>query len=187
LLVAHYDSVPAGPGAADAGHAVAIILETLELLQQKPFKNDLVVLINEGEEAGLLGAEAFMKEHPLAKTIDVVINMEARGNQGKSLLFETGENNYRLMKLFQQTAKNPSSNSLAYEIYKLLPNDTDLTVFKRHGITGVNFAFQGRVNHYHTPMDNIENLSPRENNNTSEKSSKSTCNLILKSDASFNA
>jgi len=160
LLVAHYDSVPAGPGAADAGHAVAIILETLELLQQKPFKNDLVVLINEGEEAGLLGAEAFMKEHPLAKTIDVVINMEARGNQGKSLLFETGENNYRLMKLFQQTAKNPSSNSLAYEIYKLLPNDTDLTVFKRHGITGVNFAFQGRVNHYHTPMDNIENLSP---------------------------
>ncbi len=160
LLVAHYDSVAAGQGAADAGHAVASIIELLELLQHTGFKNDLVVLINEGEEQGLLGAEAFMKEHPLAKTIDVVINMEARGNSGKSLLFETGENNYRLIRLFQQSASNPTGNSLAYEIYKLLPNDTDLSVFKRYGLTGINFAFQGRVNHYHTPMDNIENLSP---------------------------
>jgi len=160
LLVAHYDSVAAGPGAADAGHAVATILELLELLKpQTPFKNDLIVLINEGEEQGLLGAEAFMKEHPLAKEVDVVVNMEARGNQGKSLLFETGDNNYRLMKLFQQSAEKPSSNSLAYEIYKLLPNDTDLNVFKRYGKTGINFAFQGRVSHYHTPLDNLQNLS----------------------------
>jgi len=161
LLVAHYDSVPAGSGAADAGHAVAIILEILQLMnEQAPFKNDLIVLINEGEEYGLLGAEAFMKEHPLAKTVDVVINMEARGNQGKSLLFETGEDNFRLMKLYQEYAKNPLGNSITYEIYKLLPNDTDLTVFKRNGITGVNFAFQGHVSHYHTPADNIQNLSP---------------------------
>jgi len=161
LLMAHYDSVPAAAGAADAGHAVAIILEILEMMKQQPtFKNDLIVLINEGEEFGLLGAEAFVKEHPLAATVDVVINMEARGNKGKSLLFETGENNYRLLKLYQQYAKNPTSNSLTYEIYKLLPNDTDLTVLKRFGKTGVNFAFQGRVSHYHTPLDNIQNLSP---------------------------
>ncbi len=161
LLMAHYDSVPAGSGAADAGHAVAIILELLELLSdQPPAKNDLIILFNEGEEAGLLGAEAFMKEHPLAKKVDVVINMEARGNQGISLLFETGEDNYALMKRYQQFAKRPFSNSITYEIYKLLPNDTDLTVFKRYGITGVNFAFQGRVSHYHTPLDNMENLSP---------------------------
>ncbi|MCP3672951.1 MAG: M28 family peptidase, partial [Gammaproteobacteria bacterium] len=120
---------------------------------------DLIVLINEGEEFGLLGAEAFMKQHPLGKTVDVVINMEARGNQGKSILFETGEDNFRLIKLYQEYAKNPLSNSLASEIYKLLPNDTDLTVFKRNGISGVNFAFMGNVNHYHTPADNIQNLS----------------------------
>ncbi len=160
LLVAHYDSVPAGPGAADAGHAVAIILEMLELMKrQAPFKNDLIVLINEGEEFGLLGAEAFMKQHALGKTVDVVINMEARGNQGKSILFETGEDSFRLIKLYQEYAKNTLTNSFTSEIYKLLPNDTDLTVFKRNGITGVNFAFQGNVSHYHTPADNIQNLS----------------------------
>ena len=160
LLTAHYDSVPAGQGAADDGQGVAIILELLNMLkQQAAFKNDLIVLINEGEEVGLLGAKAFMEQHPLAKTVDVVINLEARGNQGKSLLFETGEDNYRLMKLYQQYAIEPLSNSLSYEIYKLLPNDTDLTVFKRQGVTGVNFAFQGRVTHYHTPLDNLANLS----------------------------
>ena len=161
MMMAHFDSHPSGPGAGDAGHAVAIILELMDMLkQQAPLKNDLVILINEGEESGLLGAEAFMASHPLAKTIDVVINMEARGNQGKSLLFETGENNYGLIKLYQKYAKEPMSNSISYEIYKLLPNDTDLTVTKRYGITGVNFAFSGRVNHYHTGLDNIENLSP---------------------------
>ncbi|MFT5453049.1 MAG: hypothetical protein ACI9N9_002548 [Enterobacterales bacterium] len=161
LMMAHYDSHPSGPGAADAGHAVAIIIELLDMLKkQPPLKNDLVVLINEGEESGLLGAEAFMANHPLAKTIDVVVNMEARGNQGKSLLFETGENNYGLIKLYQEYAKEPMSNSISYEIYKLLPNDTDLTVTKRYDITGVNFAFSGRLNHYHTALDNIENLSP---------------------------
>ncbi|PCJ49735.1 MAG: hypothetical protein COA74_04590 [Gammaproteobacteria bacterium] len=160
LLMAHYDSHPSGPGAGDAGHAVAIILELLDMLnKQPPFKNDLVILINEGEEAGLLGAEAFMAEHPLAKTIDVVINLEARGNQGKSLLFETSENNYGLIKLYQEHAKQPFANSISYEIYKLLPNDTDLTVTRRYDISGVNFAFLGRVNHYHTALDNIENLS----------------------------
>lgn len=161
LMMAHYDSHPSGPGAGDAGHAVAIIIELLDMLKkQPPLKNNLVILINEGEEAGLLGAEAFMANHPLSKTIDVVINMEARGNQGKSLLFETGENNYGLIKLYQQNAKEPMSNSISYEVYKLLPNDTDLTVTKRYGIPGVNFAFSGRVNHYHTALDNIENLSP---------------------------
>jgi len=75
-------------------------------------------------------------------------------------LFETGDNNYRLMKSYQQFVRQPLSNSITYEIYKLLPNDTDFTVFKRYGITGVNFAFQGRVSHYHTPLDNMENLSP---------------------------
>lgn len=161
LLMAHYDSVPASPGAADASHAVAIIIELLDSLkQQNIYKNDLIVLINEGEEFGLLGARAFMEQHPLAESVDVVINLEARGNQGKSILFETGENNYRLMRLYQQYAKSPLSNSMTYEIYKLLPNDTDLTVMKQHGKTGVNFAFQDRLSHYHTPLDNRDNLSP---------------------------
>ena len=54
----------------------------------------------------------------------------------------------------------PSTSSLFYEVYEHLPNDTDLTVFKRLGLAGINFAAIGHVVHYHTPLDNLENVRP---------------------------
>ena len=54
----------------------------------------------------------------------------------------------------------PATSSLYYDIYELLPNDTDLTVFKRAGLAGVGFAHIGRPVHYHTPLDNFANVTP---------------------------
>src|SRR5690606_24229526 len=56
------------------------------------------------------------------------------------------------------TAARPSALSLSYEIYRLLPNDTDLTVLKGHGLQGMNFAFIGGVLRYHTPRDDLAHL-----------------------------
>ncbi|HKI86255.1 MAG TPA: M28 family peptidase, partial [Thermoanaerobaculia bacterium] len=57
LLAAHYDSVPAGPGASDDGSGVASILEIARALKAGPPPlHPVVYLIDEGEEAGLLGA-----------------------------------------------------------------------------------------------------------------------------------
>src|SRR5216684_6900645 len=68
MLAAHYDSVAAGPGAGDDGAGVAAILETLRALRAgPPLRNDIILLITDGEEAGLLGASAFVAEHPWAK------------------------------------------------------------------------------------------------------------------------
>ena len=50
------------------------------------------------------------------------------------------------------------SNSLYYFIYKLLPNDTDFTVFKAAGYEGLNFALIGDVERYHTPQDDFAHL-----------------------------
>lgn len=159
LLSAHYDSVSAGPGGSDAGAAVGTLLETARLLTlaEQP-RNSIVLLFNEGEEFGLFGAKAFMEKHPLAKTLQLAINVEARGSSGKSVMFETGEDSGWLVEHYAQTAKAPLSSSLFYEVYKFLPNDTDLTVFKRHGLQGLNFAHAERLPHYHTPLDNLENL-----------------------------
>jgi hypothetical protein len=159
LLSAHYDSVGAGPGGSDAGAAVGTLLETARLLSltEQP-RNSIVLLFNEGEEFGLFGALAFMQHHPLAKTLQLAINVEARGSSGKSVMFETGEDSGWLVKHYAQTAKAPLSSSLFYEVYKFLPNDTDLTVFKEHGLQGLNFAHAERLPHYHTPLDNLENL-----------------------------
>jgi acetylornithine deacetylase/succinyl-diaminopimelate desuccinylase-like protein len=91
LLVAHYDSVEAGPGAADDGAGTAAILETIRALRGgAPFVHDVIVLFTDGEEPGLLGAAAFVREHPWAKDAAMVLNFEARGTSGRSLMFETG-------------------------------------------------------------------------------------------------
>lgn len=162
LVVAHYDSVPNGPGASDDGVAVAAMLETLRALKVgSPLKNDAIFLFSDGEEPGLLGAKAFVDEHPWAKEIGAVLNFEARGNHGSSILFETGGNNGGLIREFAQAAPNPVASSLFSSIYKLLPNDTDFTIFKEAGISGLNFAFIDGLIHYHTQSDNLANVSDR--------------------------
>lgn len=159
LLSAHYDSVPAGPGGSDDGVGVGTLLEIARLLKTQPQpRNTIVLLFNEGEEFGLFGAEAFMREHPLARQLRLAINIEARGNRGKSVMFETGEDSGWLVRQYAAATPAPLSSSLFYEVYKYLPNDTDLTVYKKHGLEGLNFANAEREAHYHTPLDNFANL-----------------------------
>jgi len=158
-LVAHYDSVPAGPGAGDDGAGVAALLETLRALRAgPPLANDVLILLTDGEEDGLLGASAFVAENPSARDVLVAVNFEARGNAGESQLFETSAGNERLVQLFAQSAPHPAGSSLSYEIYKRLPNDTDMTVFKKSGIGGLNFGFIGHWEAYHTRLDNPQSL-----------------------------
>jgi len=159
LLVAHYDSVPAGPGASDDGSGVVALLETARALKSgPPLRNDVIFLFSDAEEVGSLGAQAFVDEHPWAKEVGLVLNFEARGNGGPSALFETSDGNGALIGEFAKSVPHPSANSLSYEIYKLLPNDTDLTVFKKAGLPGLNFAYIGGLVHYHSATDNLASV-----------------------------
>jgi hypothetical protein len=159
LLVAHYDSVHTGPGAADDGASVAAIIETLRALKTQPsLKNDLICLFTDGEEIGLLGAKAFVEQHPLAKNIGLVLNFEYRGNRGAFMMFETSQGNGRLIEGLGSSVPFVLASSLMYEVYKRLPNDTDFSVFKQAGITGMNFAAIDGHPAYHTQLDNPDRL-----------------------------
>ncbi len=159
LLAAHYDSVPAGPGAGDDGVGVASVLEIARVLKQQPApRHPIILLIDEGEEAGLLGARLFVAGRPEAHAIKAAVNLDARGDSGPSLMFETGPATNWSLRMFAGAAARPMSNSLYYFVYKLLPNDTDFTVFKAAGYEGFNFALIGDVERYHTPQDSFENL-----------------------------
>jgi hypothetical protein len=158
LLAAHYDSVPAGPGAADDGSGVATLLEIARIARTERFRNRIVFLIDDGEEVGLLGAEAFTADPNLSKPVAAVINLEARGTAGPSFLFETSRNNRWMVDIASRKLPRPITTSLFPAIYDLLPNDTDLTVFKRAGLQGVNFAFLRNVTYYHTPFDDVQHL-----------------------------
>jgi len=161
LLAAHYDSVPAGPGASDDGLGVATMLEVARAIRDQHLRNPITFLISDAEEAGLIGAEAFVADPNVAGSVAAVVNVEARGTSGTSFLFETSRHNRWLLPIVARTLPRPATSSLFFNIYELLPNDTDLTVFKRAGYAGVNFANIGNVAGYHTPNDNFAHLSPR--------------------------
>lgn len=162
LLLTHYDSAPhSSLGAGDAGSGVVTILEGISVFLKnntKP-KNDIIILISDAEELGLLGANAFVKHHPWAKDVRLVLNFEARGSGGPSyILMETNGGNKNLVQAFNKAKpRYPVGNSLLYSIYKMLPNDTDLTVFREDAnINGFNFAFLDNHFDYHTAQDNYE-------------------------------
>ncbi len=162
LLMAHYDSVPNSPGAADDIAGVSTLLEIARLLAATgPHHRDVIFLCTEGEEAGLLGADAFFRGDPLRPHVGLVINLEARGDAGRTAMFQTGPQNGALIALYAKTAQRPFANSLTGFIYKLLPNDTDFTYAVRQGVAGLNFAFLGDQLAYHTPLATPDHLSIR--------------------------
>ncbi len=164
LLLSHYDSQPHSSfGASDAGSGVATILESMRafLSNGKKPKNDIIILISDAEELGLNGAQLFVNKHPWAKDVALVLNFEARGSGGPSYAFiETNRSNQNLLLEFiAANPEYPMANSLYYSIYKLLPNDTDLTVFREsRDIDGFNFAFIDDHYDYHTARDSYERL-----------------------------
>ncbi|SDH56023.1 Zn-dependent amino-or carboxypeptidase, M28 family [Lentzea fradiae] len=158
LLVAHYDSVPTGPGAADNGAAVAGLLETIRALKARGgTPNDVAFLFTDAEEIGGLGAERFVRSRGV-DGLGAVLNWEARGSSGPVLMFETSVGNAELIDAYADTGTRPAGNSLAYEIYQRMPNGTDFTVFKDAGARGLNAAFLDGFHDYHSPHDDIANL-----------------------------
>lgn len=162
LLVTHHDSVPTGTGASDDGSGVATLIETARALRASPrLRNDVLFLFTDAEELGLLGATAFVNEHPWAGNVGVVLNFEARGSCGPSMMFETSAHNGWLIHEVARAAPRTLASSFMYDFYRRMPNDTDLTVFKNAGLAGLNFAYAGCWPRYHTMGDSIENIDPR--------------------------
>jgi hypothetical protein len=153
VLMAHYDSVPGSPGAADDAAGTAAVLEIARALQAagSPRARDVILLLTDGEESGLLGADAFFRAHPLAQRAGFVINLEARGSSGRASMFETGPRNGQTVDLLAGASTQPASNSLAVFVYQRLPNDTDFSVPKARAIAGLNYAFIDTQFDYHSP------------------------------------
>lgn len=163
LGLAHYDSVPSGPGAGDDSVGVAAWLETLRALRARGWKpkNDVALLLTDGEERGLYGAYLFGSEHPLMESVACVLNLEAIGNGGPALLFQLGAENGACVRAFARAVAAPTGTSLGDAVYRRMDNDTDLTLFLHRGIAGFNLALTSGSSAYHAPHDTPANLDPR--------------------------
>jgi hypothetical protein len=159
LLNAHYDSTPVGPGAADDGIGVTTLLEVAANLKDRPLKRPVILLFNEGEELGLVGARAFLAD-PLSGNVYSLINLEARGVRGPVNMFETSRPNAAPISVFASAVKNPIANSLSTDVYRLLPNYTDVNSFSERGWLTLNLAPIGNETRYHSPGDDMAALDP---------------------------
>ena len=159
VLMGHYDSRPLTPGAGDDASGTASIMETARIMSSGPAPaHDVIFLINDGEEMGLLGAQGFFRQHPLAKSAGLVLNFEARGSYGASMMFETSSNNAWLTDELIESTPDLMASSLSYEIYRQMPNDTDMSISKGEGVPGLNFGFTAGLFDYHAMTDTVKNL-----------------------------
>ena len=160
LLSAHYDSVPVGPGASDDGIGVATLLEVGSILKDRPLKRPVILLFNEGEELGLIGARAFLAD-PLSRNVDSLLNFEARGVTGPVTMFETNQPNGAAIDTYASAVAHPNASSLSTDVARLIPNDTDVTTYKERGWLTLNSAIVGNETHYHSPGDDLASLDIR--------------------------
>jgi hypothetical protein len=161
LVMSHYDGVEAGPSAADDGAGAAALLETVRAVraQKIPLAHNVIVLLTDGEEAGLLGASAFVREHPWARDVAVVINFEARGTTGRSFMFETGPGDMAAVSALRRVG-GATAGSVFTTVYRTISNDTDLSELAVLRLPALNFAFAEGVERYHTAHDDVTHLNP---------------------------
>ncbi len=161
-LVAHYDSVPNAPGANDDGAGVASILETIRALRasgERP-RNDVVVLLTDGEEAALLGAEAFAVSGAADPRGGVVINHEARGAGGPPTLWRISHPDGALIRTVA-TLPHPNTDSLSTALAgEQTGSDTDFSALDPAGLPVMDWAFAGRNAYYHNPFDDPDHVDP---------------------------
>jgi hypothetical protein len=161
LFVSHYDSVWAGPGAGDDMQAVCAMLEVLRSqADNNALKNDIYCLFTDGEEDTMLGAHCFAQSNSqLITSADMVVNLDARGNSGGLLLFETSAQAYPFIDLIKKSGAPIVPFSLASAVYAQMDNWTDFTVILNNGGKGINLAAIDGYEDYHSAGDTFENLN----------------------------
>lgn len=157
LLVAHLDSDPSSPGAADDAAGIAVLLETARALGVgKPLHNSIILLITSQEELCCRGATAFINTHPWAKDVRLVINIDAGGLAGPALLTAISDNNGWLIHQYGAGDTHAAGNS-AEQVYGESYDDFT-QAFRPAGFPGYTFAlfWDKRT---HAPYDTVENVS----------------------------
>jgi hypothetical protein len=158
LLMAHYDSMTAGPGAGDDASGVATLLETARALKAggRPLANDVIFMFSDGEEQGSLGAAAFVDEHPWAKDVGVVLNFDGAGQTAPNMVSDISPDNAWLISQLAQAAPDPLASSLFPDVKRLLGETADndfSTILKGAGYPGFVIGSAGSTAYYHTALD----------------------------------
>ncbi|XP_055917715.1 endoplasmic reticulum metallopeptidase 1 isoform X1 [Eupeodes corollae] len=161
LINSHFDSVPGSTGGGDDGSMVAVMLEIMRVIANSsgPLEHPIVFLFNGAEENPLQASHGFITQHKWAKNCKALINLDACGNGGKEVLFQSGPKHPWLMRYYRENAVHPYASTMAEEIFqaKLIPSDTDFRIFREFGgVPGLDFAYTYNGYVYHTEHDRAD-------------------------------
>lgn len=162
VLVAHYDSVATAAGAADDASGVAALLETARALSVGPrLRNDVILLFTDGEERGMLGAQAFLRDDPWASNAGLVLNLDSPGSSTAVVMYETSPGNGALVSELARGLPRAHTSSLLNEVSRRFPAETDFRPFVAAGVPGLNLASLDGPAYNHTGYDDFGHYQPR--------------------------
>ncbi|CAL9752585.1 unnamed protein product [Musa acuminata subsp. burmannicoides] len=164
LVSSHIDTVFSSQGAGDCSSCVGVMLELARGIAQwaHGFKNGVIFLFNTGEEEGLNGAHSFITQHPWRSTIRFVVDLEAMGIGGKSIVFQGGSVPWAL-ETYAKVSKYPSGLVIAQDLFHsgAIQSATDFQVYEEvGGLSGLDFAYTDATAIYHTKNDKLKLLKP---------------------------
>ncbi|MCA1245639.1 M28 family peptidase [Massilia sp. MS-15] len=126
LIAAHYDSGTLTPGAAasNSGAAqVAALIETARALHTgSAHLNDIVLLFADGEDVGALGASGFVRQHPLAREVGLILKFDGASGAGPLVLADASGAGSQVLRGWAAATPGMPGSALMARLYRLLPD-----------------------------------------------------------------
>jgi hypothetical protein len=122
----------------------------------------LILIFTDGEEpAPRYGSSAFVERHPWAREIGAVINLEAVGGTGPSILTATSGPERGLIDSYAVAAPWPVAYSYLPALARLIGGSiSDFDTYRASGIPGIELAWLHGSPIYHTPADTPGSVDP---------------------------
>lgn len=150
------------PGANDNGSGVAVLMTVAEALAREPLARTQVdVILFSAEESGLIGSEAYVRDHRDRLNGVAVLNLDMVGS-GERLTFVSGAG------LFPPRRTTPWVNGLLRKVrpeirgrwYWMGSSDFASFLAKKVAATSLEASGKGRESVYHTDRDTMDFIEP---------------------------
>ena len=171
LVTAHYDhlGVQQGEiynGADDNASGTAAIMAIATWFRRNPPANTIMFVALDGEEEGLLGAAAFVRDSVVAAdSVILDVNLDMVSRSAKRQLFAVGPKRYPSLLPYLATTACGAQLALMLGHDKGWPASEDWTMQSDQGVfheAGIPFTYFGVEDHadYHRPTDDVSRIDP---------------------------
>ncbi|MEM2123010.1 MAG: DUF4910 domain-containing protein [Candidatus Bathyarchaeia archaeon] len=166
LLFAHYDSVSyepydTAPGADDNACGVAVMMEVAYLMARRNWNRSLLFMAFSGEELGLVGSEAWVKDH--AETIDEIVAgicLDGVGRGEGIWIMFADHHSKPLAELMLNASRMLGFEEFHWAESSLAVGGSDSASFLGRGLRIVRL-WDRDTTYIHTSLDTFDTLNPR--------------------------